>query len=100
MYRGTSLVERGDIVYVSIQYRLGALGYLDFSEYSTAERSFETNLGLRDQIAAMTWVQRNIAAFRSEEHTSALQSLMRISYAVFCLKKKNTQQSHQRKPTR
>src|SRR3546814_1398791 len=30
---------------------------------------------------------------RSEEHTSELQSLMRISYAVFCLKKKNNQQS-------
>src|SRR3546814_9990255 len=29
-------------------------------------------------------------AHRSEEHTSELQSLMRISYAVFCLKKKNT----------
>src|SRR3546814_7889574 len=29
---------------------------------------------------------------RSEEHTSELQSLMRISYAVFCLKKKNTQE--------
>src|SRR3546814_8127838 len=29
------------------------------------------------------------ALFRSEEHTSELQSLMRISYAVFCLKKKN-----------
>src|SRR3546814_6556784 len=29
---------------------------------------------------------------RSEEHTSELQSLMRISYAVFCLKKKNTKQ--------
>src|SRR3546814_2540739 len=29
-------------------------------------------------------------ALRSEEHTSELQSLMRISYAVFCLKKKNT----------
>src|SRR3546814_4078678 len=29
---------------------------------------------------------------RSEEHTSALQSLMRISYAVFCLKKKNKKQ--------
>src|SRR3546814_5491059 len=29
------------------------------------------------------------AAQRSEEHTSELQSLMRISYAVFCLKKKN-----------
>src|SRR3546814_8240898 len=31
---------------------------------------------------------------RSEEHTSELQSLMRISYAVFCLKKKNTQKRH------
>src|SRR3546814_2698071 len=31
--------------------------------------------------------------FRSEEHTSELQSLMRISYAVFCLKKKNKQQT-------
>src|SRR3546814_1337337 len=31
-------------------------------------------------------------ALRSEEHTSELQSLMRISYAVFCLKKKTTQQ--------
>src|SRR3546814_3547295 len=32
-----------------------------------------------------------ISALRSEEHTSELQSLMRISYAVFCLKKKNKQ---------
>src|SRR3546814_6238621 len=35
-------------------------------------------------------------ASRSEEHTSELQSLMRISYAVFCLKKKKTQK-HQNK---
>src|SRR3546814_10523307 len=33
------------------------------------------------------------AVNRSEEHTSELQSLMRISYAVFCLKKKNTTQT-------
>src|SRR3546814_3369207 len=32
-------------------------------------------------------------AARSEEHTSELQSLMRISYAVFCLKKKKTQRN-------
>src|SRR3546814_950303 len=31
----------------------------------------------------------NADVYRSEEHTSELQSLMRISYAVFCLKKKN-----------
>src|SRR3546814_4169303 len=34
---------------------------------------------------------------RSEEHTSELQSLMRISYAVFCLKKKNKKNEIQRK---
>src|SRR3546814_4679994 len=40
-------------------------------------------------IAAMTVLA---GAARSEEHTSELQSLMRISYAVFCLKKKKTHQ--------
>src|SRR3546814_9671278 len=34
------------------------------------------------------WVDAQLLAHRSEEHTSELQSLMRISYAVFCLKKK------------
>src|SRR3546814_4944776 len=37
-------------------------------------------------------VQRIDGLHRSEEHTSELQSLMRISYAVFCLKKKKTHQ--------
>src|SRR3546814_2632396 len=39
-------------------------------------------------------VQRIAIVGRSEEHTSELQSLMRISYAVFCLKKKNTQKQY------
>src|SRR3546814_6291250 len=42
--------------------------------------------------------RRQIAAGRSEEHTSELQSLMRISYAVFCLKKKKTNQNNKNKP--
>ncbi|PTR30547.1 para-nitrobenzyl esterase [Rhodococcus sp. OK519] len=63
LYSGASLVRRGDVVFVSLNYRLGALGYLDFREFSTAERPFDVNLGLRDQIAALEWVQRNIAAF-------------------------------------
>src|SRR3546814_2229059 len=36
---------------------------------------------------------QSLLALRSEEHTSELQSLMRISYAVFCLKKKNSKQN-------
>src|SRR3546814_9530639 len=43
---------------------------------------FAQNLGLAD-------VPAQLRAVRSEEHTSELQSLMRTSYAVFCLKKKN-----------
>src|SRR3546814_1085476 len=39
-------------------------------------------------LLAQTWLRRGEG--RSEEHTSELQSLMRISYAVFCLKKKKT----------
>src|SRR3546814_3687589 len=38
------------------------------------------------------------AARRSEEHTSELQSLMRISYAVFCLKKKTNRKTHRHTP--
>src|SRR3546814_2133937 len=41
-------------------------------------------------IASLWWRDGD----RSEEHTSELQSLMRISYAVFCLKKKKTQNHH------
>src|SRR3546814_6539433 len=59
------------------------------------EREFAQALGFGDhQRIAGTHI--NTENFhRSEEHTSELQSLMRISYAVFCLKKKNTQHKTQ-----
>src|SRR3546814_6816170 len=54
------------------------------------------------QTGRLAWNKQIIAQFRaalvirSEEHTSELQSLMRISYAVFCLKKKIKQQNKTR----
>src|SRR3546814_8250178 len=45
---------------------------------------------IQKQIAESAMMVSEIVIRRSEEHTSELQSLMRISYAVFCLKKKNT----------
>src|SRR3546814_5507744 len=48
------------------------------------QRFQRTLVGARDRATAAAVVEQ-----RSEEHTSELQSLMRISYAVFCLKKKN-----------
>src|SRR3546814_4666510 len=69
--------------------------------YSTAvlARLVETVVGLESDRALMDTANRTLNALdvdnavvvRSEEHTSELQSLMRISYAVFCLKKKKTQ---------
>src|SRR3546814_5416179 len=46
---------------------------------------------------AVVQIPGDAARLRSEEHTSELQSLMRISYAVFCLKKKKTTTLHTRK---
>src|SRR3546814_9979973 len=48
--------------------------------------------GLRGCVRAIMVQQRSNRNARTEEHTSELQSLMRISYAVFCLKKKNDAQ--------
>src|SRR3546814_4999278 len=59
------------------------------------------NIWLRAHIARIRQVEARTACHRSEEHTSELQSLMRISYAVFCLKKKKkniiTTSNHQTK---
>src|SRR3546814_5494038 len=42
----------------------------------------------RSVTGSLSGIDDSVGAYRSEEHTSELQSLMRISYAVFCLKKK------------
>ena len=60
-YDGTNFAKRG-VVLVSINYRLGALGFLAHPLLSK-ESGVSGNYGLRDQIAALQWVQRNIAAF-------------------------------------
>src|SRR3546814_5400904 len=53
------------------------------------------SMGWRVGVVVAAAVPLTLAiVFRSEEHTSELQSLMRISYAVFCLKKKNYKSSH------
>lgn len=56
----STLVRRLNVVVVTLNYRLGGLGYIDFSSYS---KEFDSNLGLRDQVAALGWVQRNIRGF-------------------------------------
>ncbi len=63
MYDGAQLARRG-IVVVTINYRLGILGYLAHPELSAeSARGISGNYGLLDQIEALRWVNRNIAAF-------------------------------------
>ncbi|WP_353826284.1 carboxylesterase/lipase family protein [Agromyces sp. SYSU T0242] len=61
--QGERLVREHGIVYVSLNYRLGALGWLDLRAYSRPDRPIEANLGLRDQVAALEWVRRSVRAF-------------------------------------
>src|SRR3546814_3837197 len=64
-----------------------------FDIFTAASATMASYFAFAHSIAA--WMQRHgtdaAQARRSEEHTSELQSLMRISYAVFCLKKKKNQ---------
>lgn len=62
-YRGSALVRRGPVVYVSLNYRLGPLGFMDFRRFSRPGRPFDANTGLADQVAALTWIRDNIAGF-------------------------------------
>jgi para-nitrobenzyl esterase len=63
MYDGQEFARRG-VILVSINYRLGVLGYLAHPELSReSAQGVSGNYGLLDQVAALRWVRRNIAAF-------------------------------------
>lgn len=61
-YNGKSFALQGDIVVVTINYRLGALGFTDLSSFHSDLATSGVN-GLLDQITALTWVKQHIAAF-------------------------------------
>src|SRR3546814_10519599 len=83
---GNTNLQQG--AHVGVQRRLPELLRVHFAEPLVARQA--------DALAAELEDCRHQADRRSEEHTSELQSLMRISYAVFCLKKKKniTQKEH------
>ncbi len=63
MYSGASLSQRGDLVVVTINYRLGVFGYLAHPDLADPKTGAVGNWGLLDQIAALEWVRDNIEAF-------------------------------------
>ncbi|HEY8155807.1 MAG TPA: carboxylesterase/lipase family protein [Myxococcota bacterium] len=63
VYRGARLAQRGDAVVVTVNYRLGSLGFLHLPALAREAGDASANFGLLDQLAALAWVQENIAAF-------------------------------------
>src|SRR3546814_7622843 len=90
-----------DIIAVKREYTVGRPG--DVDDLDTLGRQPAKPAAVEDcdlRIArGRTIHHQTIRAGRSEEHTSELQSLMRISYAVFCLKKKKKDKKNKTSPT-
>ena len=63
IYDGSVLARRGDTVIVTINYRLGPLGFLRLNDVTHGRIPSSGNEGLLDQIAALQWVRDNIAEF-------------------------------------
>lgn len=62
IYDGSALARRGAVV-VTLNYRLGPLGYFSHPALERARPGGPVNFGLLDQVEALRWVRRNIAAF-------------------------------------
>src|SRR5947209_4533227 len=62
-YDGTSFAANHNIVVVTLNYRLGILGFVYLKDLAGADAGYTGNCGLLDQIAALHWVRENIAAF-------------------------------------
>ena len=63
LYRAGRMAHHGDVVVVTINYRLGALGFLALGHHTDGAIPASGTEGLLDQIAALRWVRDNIAAF-------------------------------------
>ena len=63
IYDGSTLARRGDVVVVSVNYRLGPLGFLRLADLTNGKIPATGNEGILDQIAGLEWVRDNIAEF-------------------------------------
>ncbi|MFK8397778.1 carboxylesterase/lipase family protein [Pseudomonas sp. BGr12] len=62
-YHGDMIARRGNVVFVSLNYRLGIFGFIDMSLIGGPEYAGSVNNGVRDQMLALKWVRDNIARF-------------------------------------
>ncbi len=63
LYDGTNVARRGDVVVVTINHRLGVMGHVHLADLAGDDFAGSANAGFLDIVAALQWVQANIAAF-------------------------------------
>jgi para-nitrobenzyl esterase len=85
MFRANTLVSNGDIVLVSINYRLGALGFMNLKEITGGKIPATGCEGLLDQIAAVDWVQKNIQNFGGDPDNITLFGESAGGMSIGCL---------------
>jgi para-nitrobenzyl esterase len=84
-YEGCRLVERGDVVLVTINYRLGAFGFLNLSEIGGRDHEDSSNCGLLDQVAALEWVRDNIGQFGGDPNNVTVFGESAGGISICCL---------------
>src|SRR5690242_1992919 len=62
-YAGTHFARHGDVVVVTVNYRLGPLGFLHLADEFGPDLTGSGNAGILDQVAALEWVRESIASF-------------------------------------
>ena len=64
------LLDTNDFVYVTMNYRLGVLGFA-----STGDGVLPGNIGMKDQVAALKWIQQNIVAFGGDPNSVTITGM-------------------------
>lgn len=82
IYGGQRIASLTHSIFVSINYRLGAFGFLALRQLAAASRLGTGDYGLLDQIAALRWVRDNIAAFGGDDHDITIDGQSAGSGAV------------------
>lgn len=85
MFHGDKLAKRGNVVFVSINYRLGMLGFLRLKDVTGGKIPSTGNEGFLDQVAALKWVKENIVAFGGDPDNVTVFGESAGSMSTACL---------------
>jgi para-nitrobenzyl esterase len=82
LYEGSYIAQRKDVVVVTLNYRLGPLGFLSLDDEFNAETGVTGNYAIEDQRAALVWVQNNIRRYAGAFVVCGLFAVVSCSWLV------------------